>query len=304
MRGKIFSYADDTVLLYYGKNSHDLNTVINEDLKIVRNWFLSNKLNVNITKTKFMEFKVSNSSPFPFNLVFHENVCDALTTDCRCRPLTKVSCYKYLGLQIDSNLKWKSHIVFITRKLRYILYCFYHLRHKIHNSFFINLYYAWVHPLILYGLTVWGGYYISNLKSLILIQKRIFVFLNDVSPGLLISTNILSIRYLFFYKLCLMVYKNINQFKHKPFMNQRRPNDILIVPRPYKELYKKTFLFLAPRFFNSLSLSVQNASSDSMFKKELKLFLHQTSNIEIFFLIFFIAYIDCLSISLCDTVCL
>ena len=47
-------YADDTVIYYASNSTKDIVNCINEDLNIISNWLLSNKLSLNADKSEFM----------------------------------------------------------------------------------------------------------------------------------------------------------------------------------------------------------------------------------------------------------
>ena len=47
-------FADDTNMFYTSANLQHLESVMNEELKLVFNYFTSNKLSINLTKTKYM----------------------------------------------------------------------------------------------------------------------------------------------------------------------------------------------------------------------------------------------------------
>ena len=49
-------YADDTTLLCDLNNDNDIETLINDELCKITNWLLTNKLSLNVNKTKFMVF--------------------------------------------------------------------------------------------------------------------------------------------------------------------------------------------------------------------------------------------------------
>ncbi len=50
-------FADDTICLGNGKNLNDLTAFVNAELKKIANWFRSNKMAVNTSKTKFIVFR-------------------------------------------------------------------------------------------------------------------------------------------------------------------------------------------------------------------------------------------------------
>ena len=47
-------YADDTAVIYSGKNSTDISNILNSELIDIKQWLDNSKLTLNITKTKSM----------------------------------------------------------------------------------------------------------------------------------------------------------------------------------------------------------------------------------------------------------
>jgi hypothetical protein len=50
-------FADDTTCLAKGYNLRELSAFVNEELRKIANWFRSNKMALNTSKTKYMIFK-------------------------------------------------------------------------------------------------------------------------------------------------------------------------------------------------------------------------------------------------------
>ncbi|KAJ8915923.1 hypothetical protein NQ315_015538 [Exocentrus adspersus] len=60
LQARYFTFADDTVLVYTGLEGRSLNQVVSADLGVYMHWLLSNKIKINIEKTKYMLFKQKN----------------------------------------------------------------------------------------------------------------------------------------------------------------------------------------------------------------------------------------------------
>src|SRR5258705_10690163 len=89
------------------------------------------------------------------------------------KKINKVNEYKYLGIIIDSNLKFQAHIKSIINRLKSVSAVFYKIKRVIPLSVKKNIYYALVHSVLVYGIVVWGNAYDAHLKELDMIQKRI-----------------------------------------------------------------------------------------------------------------------------------
>ena len=100
---KYFLYADDIVMfktLDSQQGAHDLR-LFQDDILAIENWCLQNELTINIKKTKTQFFPANNN----FNCAAFENdnICRIYDQD-----LSFVSTFKYLGVDIDRHLNFKS----------------------------------------------------------------------------------------------------------------------------------------------------------------------------------------------------
>ena len=87
-------------------NSIQLN--LNHDLDNLNKWLISNKLTLNTAKTKFMFIgsrQKFNTLSNPLELLI-DNV-----------PIKHVSSVKSLGVFIDENLRWQTHIDKLSKKV-------------------------------------------------------------------------------------------------------------------------------------------------------------------------------------------
>ena len=72
---------------------------------------------------------------------------------------------KYLGIIIDSNMKWDKHIAYIAKRTRYQLSFFNKLRPIFETKHLITLYHAFFNSLANCGIIAWGGAYDNILKG-------------------------------------------------------------------------------------------------------------------------------------------
>ena len=87
-------FADDTCLIYASKNPKTLETNLNYDLKNLTQWLSSNRLSLNIDKTKLL---ISHSK---YNKKNYDNIIIKLQGV----RLEHSNSIKYLGVYIDHNL--------------------------------------------------------------------------------------------------------------------------------------------------------------------------------------------------------
>ena len=89
-------FADDTALLMSGPNILYLQSTINDELKTVQEWFMQNKLTLNLNKTNWLLFHpAKEKQSHHFLLNFDGNM------------LMQTNESKYLGVFIDAKLNGK-----------------------------------------------------------------------------------------------------------------------------------------------------------------------------------------------------
>lgn len=273
LNGTVITYADDTVLIYSEETNILLKESIESDMLKIKEWFNNNDLIINYKKTKYINFRLKSGHSEDINIKYHVS-CNGFSENCNCPLIERVQNIKYLGLFIHETFKWKFHIEKITNKLRYCLYTFYYLKNFVSMSFLKQLYFSWVQSIVSYGITSWGGDYYSNILPLISIQKRFINILNYSVDAP--QEDILSVRKLYLYNIMICLFKNklLCNIKETSYYNFRNVG-FFEVPKANKEIFCKSFSYLAPKLYNILPDRIKNINSLPLFKKHVKLFLFE-----------------------------
>ena len=87
---------------------------------------------------------------------------------------------KYLGVFIDENLNWKTHINEISTKLIKGNVMLSKLRHYVNKDILLSVYYGIFHSHLAYLCLVWGHVKFS-LKRITLLQKRVIRILHSAA---------------------------------------------------------------------------------------------------------------------------
>ena len=91
--------ADDTNFFYAERDIKALFQTVNNELQKISQWFISNKLSINVTKTKYSFFhKPSKRDNIPFALpqLYIDN-----------NQIQRSESMKFLGVFSDENIKMK-----------------------------------------------------------------------------------------------------------------------------------------------------------------------------------------------------
>jgi len=118
------------------------------------------------TLLEYRQVKFSIVSPNPKKLP------TSVTLLINNKSLTQENSIRYLGIYIDSNLNWKSHINYITKKIKHSIGSLSKLRYYLNSKTLLDLYYALVYPFLTYCLIAWGNTYQTSLQPLCVLQKN------------------------------------------------------------------------------------------------------------------------------------
>jgi Txe/YoeB family toxin of Txe-Axe toxin-antitoxin module len=200
---KIFSvlFADDTNFFIDGKDINKLVSVMNNEINKVINWMRSNKLSLNIDKTKYVIFKTPNKRC---------NVTNDITVNNQ--VIDRVESIKFLGVVLDENLKWTDHIKLIKSKISKNIGIICKARKKFEAKALMMLYNSLILPYLNYCIEVWGHASITSLNSIFKLQKRILRIIKSVnrrteSKPLFIFFKVLNVFQLLNYTTIIFMYK-------------------------------------------------------------------------------------------------
>ena len=271
-------FADDTNIYYSSKNLDDLESKLNNELKIVAEWMKSNRLALSILKTNFVLFHSKKLKPSKlFNLKI-----DGVS-------IKQVSTVKYLGVTFDSNLTWKNHINELCSKLSKTVGIFSKLSYNVNIDILIMLYYSLIYPFLIYGVQVWGLTYPTYLKPVTTLQKRIARIMTFSEPmshsepllkslnllkfNDIIHSEILSFVYQWFHKLvpsCFLdVFKPISSIHEYP--TRQSLNENLFIKSIRTTQYGiRSLHYTGSNLWNSLPITFKQITPFSRFRKTLK----------------------------------
>src|SRR5271165_4315852 len=152
-------FADDTNLLYSCPDFELLQTTVNNELLFLANWFVTNRLSLNVSKTHYLMF---GSKKLPVNC--NISLCGNL--------LERQEVTKFLGVLIDSKLTWKPHIASVCSKISRGIGVINKLRFKLPTNILLNLYHSLVYSHLIYCIIIWGSACTTNLNPLFVLQQR------------------------------------------------------------------------------------------------------------------------------------
>lgn len=274
INGIIISYADDTVIAFDGDTWEEVKKCAQNGIMLVKKWLDIYKLTLNVQKTNYIAFsKTKTNRPF-FTHLDIQNLPD---------KIHEASNVKYLGIFIDSNLKWDLHTAHLTKKLNFLIYKFYTIRNILDRSVLITIYQSLVESILRYGILLWGSMYYNSLNPLQKMQNKILKIILKKpflypTQGIYNETYI-NIRTLFYITVCCFIH-NRETIRYPINHNQNtRSNEDnqLILPVCYSEFGKRSIKFIGPKLYNLLPRHIRNIKS-KRFSKIVKLYIVNNLN--------------------------
>lgn len=151
----LLMYADDTVVYASADTFISVADKLNTNLERISSWLASSCLTLNTKITNSVCFSIQK---LPLTQLLNIKINGEL--------IEQVSEVKYLGINIDYQLNFKSHIKKICKTIRANLSCFMMIR----NCLTLDCAFIFFNSMILshisYGLTTWSQAHQSSVKTI------------------------------------------------------------------------------------------------------------------------------------------
>ncbi len=250
---------------------------MNSELREISNWFKCNKLSLNASKTNLMYLGTVHQT----NKIKGNNT-EIYLDECR---LTCVSSAKFLGITIDENINWKSHINNICKTCSRNIGVLNKVKLFLPKNILYQLYITMIQPYLNYGILLWGNANKLFLTKLFKLQKRALRIISNSSylshsKPLFEMFKIMDIFQMYEKESNIFMYKYKNGLLPKSFdkmfqnfesihkYNTRHKKNYL--PQIHKI---KTILTSGPRSWNNLPKECQNSPNLKIFKRKLCTFI-------------------------------
>ena len=175
---RLFSvlFADDTTCLAKDSNLNNLILYINDELRKIANWFRSNKMALNTSKTKYIIFRTHGKpiDPDSCNIVYNSTELGMEDDQNLISPIQRIhnngdeKSFKLLGIHFDEYLSFDKHIVNLCTRISKSLYCINRLKNFVDAASLKKLYFSMVHSHIAYCINIYGSATQTTLEKLVL----------------------------------------------------------------------------------------------------------------------------------------
>lgn len=261
----VILFADDTAIVYGGKNESLLSSNVNKSLLGVTRWFKENSLQLNIEKTQNIQF--GEYGPVRHNLSLNDFGSIKIIDE-----------VKFLGLNIDKHLSWSNHINIIIQRINKYGFLIRTLRHTVPLRVLLNIYYAYVESCLRYGIVIWGGS--SHVARLFTAQKRCVRAILGAGPRTHCKSIFQELNILTVYDVCViesvlflkkhpeLFHENISGHEY----NTRSRNDLRINASCLSVTLKSPINNVI-KIYNKIPLEIKSLPTLSLLKGKLKFFL-------------------------------
>jgi hypothetical protein len=123
---------------------------------------------LNLEKTNIIKCITYDSPQFPISIGYEDKYIEQSVHT------------KFLGLQIDSHLNWKTHIDQLVPELSGACYAVTSLSHISNVDTLKLIYFAYFHSLMKYRIIFWGNS--SDSKKVFSLQQKIVRIIVDAKP--------------------------------------------------------------------------------------------------------------------------
>ena len=196
---------------------------------------------------------------------------------------------------MDETLSFKPQIDSISNKINKALFCINRSKNFLTHKALKSLYYALIHPHLLYCINIYSSTAPSNLKRLTILQKKAIRIItkskaNSHTNPLFLSTKILPLDKLILQSKLLFMHSIeygyglptfINtwekNFTRNPELNLRNANDFFL-PQPRVDSFELIPLYNFPLEWNRLNDELKFQFNITTFKIALKNYLFESLN--------------------------
>ncbi len=121
-----------------------------------------------------------------------------------------------MGIILDENLTWKSHVSYVKKKLSKNIFILNKVKYVLDCKTMRMLYCSLILPYLSYCAKVWSNTYMSNIMPLFLLQKRAIRIIHEVKFGehtnsLFIKSGLLKLTEIRELQMLLIMFKAKNR---------------------------------------------------------------------------------------------
>ena len=262
-------FADDTTLIFKHANKYDLFKSCDYGVNLFYSWCCSNRLSINISKTKCMLFS---------NTLTQFDIADIYMNHIK---IEYTSSTRFLGVIMDDKLKFNIHINEINKKISKNIGVIYRLKQYAPISTLVAVYRSIIECYLNYCNLIFGNSFQTHISSLIISQKKAVRMITNNPPfahsnPIFLNLNLLKVTDIYKYNLAIYMFRNIDRFSQNFRINTHNTRSGNYYTPSYQRLtlgQHQSIMYQAPLNWEKIPPSVKNSRSLASFKRKYKSYL-------------------------------
>lgn len=242
----------------------NLNSTLNEICSKIITWMNEHNLEINFAKTKLITFHPHQKNPLNVSFSFNKHVIETVDE------------FTLLGITIDKNINWKSHILKTKSKLSKFLYAFREVKKTTNLQTALVTYYAYAYAWLSYGIIMWG--YSTDALTLFTVQKKLIRILvniqqTDSCKPHFINLNILTLPSIYILEICKFAHKHKDFYTKREDIQSRytlRHKTRLNIPTSRLKIHSTSPLVMSIKVYNMLPEAIREEKKLHLFTNKLK----------------------------------
>ena len=265
------NYADDTTLTEAARTVDETGVNLSRSCETVSTWMRSNRMKLNPEKTHILTIGTKER----LNVIPH--TVKVTMDDVQLEEGPEGS-ELLLGCQIQANMKWKSQVEVLTKKLRKRLTGIRNLKFILPFQLRKTVSEGLFNSVLVYCLPLFGGCEAGHLRDIQVLQNKAAQVVCHAPPrahraAMYDKLGWLTVSQLVYYHSLLTVFK-IRKSGEPEYLarklNHENRLQKIIIPNTGLSLAKRSFFYRAAQQWNLLPTSVRNINQVGTFKKELR----------------------------------
>lgn len=257
-------FADDVSILTSSQNSVGVNEKLRMIMTKTEKWMDEHNLQINFSKTNLLTFHPYQKAPIEINFNFN-NV-----------KIEQIKEHTLLGLIIDQNLNWKSHLNKLRNKISSFAYALNETKKTTDIKTAIATYYAYAYAWFSYGILLWGNS--TDFSTLFTLQKKLIRIIanidqTDSCKPYFQKYQILPLPCIYILEIFKFVRKYPNFYTKRKDLTatyQLRHKNKLNLPDSRMSLHANSPYVMSIKIYNKLPEKIKEEADNKKFIKIVK----------------------------------
>jgi hypothetical protein len=265
--GIMYLFADDMTIVFHHKNFDTINSMIDNDMKLIFKWLSVNRLIINKSKSKHMLIGLRNDKTIVNSF-----------------GIEQTNQFEILGVTFDNKLSFEPHINRMSSKISKKIGVIKRIKHLLPPKVLLLLYKSLIQTHLIYSCQLWGFTYDTHINKLISLQNRV---IKIISSNFRINTNVflknsclLSVKNLILFYSYIYIFKSIHnlnpqicnnffRFKISHRMTRNTQKQLLDLPKCKFTYTQNSIFYKGVQSYNSLDINIRLTEKLNPFKKRL-----------------------------------